>query len=101
MVEITFTWTYFQFCKTNKLRNIYVRSISIQKWEIHYFKIKIIMFIIILDETLLLFMDKSKSKKGVSVSIFRFYSTEIMWDISDLQVLFVRNTDYQYLDILK
>ena len=39
------------FCKTNKLRNIYAkgrgaRNISIKKWEIYYFKIKIIPFII-------------------------------------------------------
>ena len=38
-------------CKTSKLRNIYTigwgaRNIYIKKWEMHYFKIKIIPFII-------------------------------------------------------
>ena len=35
-------------------------------------------------------IDKSKSKKGASVS----YLTEVQWDISDFT--FVRNKDYQY-----
>ena len=37
-------------------------------------------------------MDKSKSKKGASVS--KKFEFEVQWDISDLS--FVRNKDYQY-----
>ena len=54
--------------KTNMLRNVYTigrgaRNISTKKWKINYFKIKIILFII-LNETMLLVMDKSKSRNG-------------------------------------
>ena len=36
-----------------------------QEMEINYFKIKIVQFIINLDETMPLVMEKSKSKRGV------------------------------------
>ena len=39
-------------------------------------------------------MDKSKSKKGLQYLKDSPYSTEVQWDISDLQ--FVQNEDYQY-----
>ena len=57
--------------KTNKLRNIYTigrgaRNISIKKIE--NFKIKIILFIINLEETMPCVMDKFKYKNGTSVS---------------------------------
>ena len=59
--------------KTNKLRNIYtigrrVRNISIKKWEIYYFKIKVIPFIINLKETMQFVIDKFRFENGVSVS---------------------------------
>ena len=59
-------------CKTNKLRNEYTigrgeRNISIKKWNINYFKIKVVPFIINFDETMPFVMDKSKSEKGASV----------------------------------
>ena len=58
---------YILTCKTNKLRNIYpigsgARNITIKKWKISYFKIKII------DGNMPGVMVKSKSKKGASVS---------------------------------
>ena len=59
-------------CKTNKLRNVYTiwRGASknpIKKWKINYFKIKIVSFIININETMPFVMDKVKSKKGASV----------------------------------
>ena len=75
-VEVTNIRTLLR--KMNKLRNIYTigrraRNITIKKWENNYFKIKIIPFKIIpfiinLDDTMPFVMDKSKSKKGASVS---------------------------------
>ena len=70
MVEVTNIRQYSS--KTNKLQNVYTigrwaRYIPVKKWEINYFKIKFILFIINLDETISFFMDESKSKKGASV----------------------------------
>ena len=62
-------------CKTIKLQNVYTigrgaRNISIKKWKINYFKIKVVPFIINFGmvETMPFVIDKSKSKKGASVS---------------------------------
>ena len=57
----------------NQLQNVYTigrgtRNVSIKKWEIPYFKIKIILVSSILDKTMPILMDKPKSKKGALVS---------------------------------
>ena len=67
IVEVTNIRTYSH--KTNKLQNVYTigngaRNTSIKKWEINYFKIKIIPFIIV--ETMSFVMDKSKTRASVS-----------------------------------
>ena len=51
IVEVINMRTYSKTRKTNKLRNIYTngrggRNISIKKWKINYFKIKVVTFII-------------------------------------------------------
>ena len=69
-------------------------NISIQKWQINYFKINIVSFIVNFDEIMLLVLDKSKSKQRASVSDKFAYLTGVQLGISDLP--FVRNMDYQY-----
>ena len=59
-------------CKTNKLRNVItigggVSNISINNWKINYFKVKALLLISILVETMPFVMDKSKAKKGFSI----------------------------------
>ena len=70
----------------NNLQTIYTigrgaRIISIRNWENKYYKIKIILFIIILYETTL--FDKSSSRKGASVSkefaFFNWGSVGYIW----------------------
>ena len=89
--------------QTNEFGNIYTigrgaRNISIKKWKNNYFKIKVVLFITILAETLSYVMDKSKSKTRASVSVEFPYTTEVQCDISD--ILFVQNKDYQYRQVI-
>ena len=64
------------------MRNIYTiergaRNISIKRWEIYYFKIKIILFIIILEETMPFVIDKFKFKKELQYQKNLPYLTEV------------------------
>ena len=74
VVEVFNNRTYMYYRKMYKLRNIYIilrrtRNISIHKWAIKYFKIRIISCMVnILVETMPFVMVKSESKKGDSVS---------------------------------
>ena len=60
--------TEHTLAKSDKPHRKGTRRISIKKRESYNFKIKIISFIIYLDETMPLVMPKSKSKIGAKVS---------------------------------
>ena len=66
--------TYSRRCssETNKLRYVHTiggtsRHIAVEKRDINYIKIKIVPFIKILVQTIPLYIDKFKSKNGVSI----------------------------------
>ena len=70
IVEVTCIWAFT--CKTNKLQNIYTMrrgaEISIQKWEIKYFLIKIIYSIVYFRWNYDISYRQDNVKKGDSVS---------------------------------
>ena len=68
--------------ETNKLRNIYTmgrgaRNISINKWDIYYFKIKIILFIII---------SKKKGKDQESIQSSTTPDPGYQWEVTTSQL---------------